>query len=855
MLYRFTEIDPQGPLAEQVGRKGQALVQLQRWGLPVPDGACLLTGALDAFLAHNGLSREQAPSELIAGLREGEMPPAVSAALAAFLEGREEVAWAVRSSGTREDGADASFAGLYASVLHLRGQAQVEGGIRAAWASLFGERVRAYAVARGIPPHALGLAVVLQELVDAEQAGVAFTVNPLTGADREVVIEAVRGLGEALVGGLVTPDRYRYDWWREHLLSRELGSATQAVRPVQEPPYTELIDLPGADRGAQVLSAEQVAEVAQLAVRVQALYGFPVDVEWAMRGGEVLLLQSRPITTIGQGAVEGEWTTADFKDGGVSSTVCSPLMWSLYDLVWEDSMPRYLEGVHLIAPRQGVVWGDMFYGRPYWNLSAVKDGVRRLPGFRERSFDEDLGIAVAYEGDGHVTKTTPRTLWTALKVVTALRASFKRRLAGVEALVKGWDARLVELDQVDLTAMDLATLTGWYDRLIREVYFRAESDYFNHIYDSTNFASLIKDRLAGLTPSPNTPALISGLTNLSHLRLNQDLWELSRVLYADHRAFSWWRDTPIAALREAVEGEREDHQLGRVRALLRAHGHHSTRELDLTVPRYREDPTFLLETLRELALQDAPREPRAVSEGQRAGYLAERARLLAATPLSARGTLARELDQWRELLWWREELRDLSTRMYAQVRRATCEVAGRLVEGGVLADRADAFFLTWQELVEVLRGLLPPAVAAERVARARVYYDSYRNYANPDELGQRFAKAKIPEGDVLKGVGCSGGQVTGTARVIRDIFDADRLQPGDVLITRFTDPGWTPKFALIAGVATETGGLLSHAAVISREYGIPAVLAIPGLTGRVRDGQRVTLDGDRGLVVLEDAGA
>jgi pyruvate,water dikinase len=216
--------------------------------------------------------------------------------------------------------------------------------------------------------------------------------------------------------------------------------------------------------------------------------------------------------------------------------------------------------------------------------------------------------------------------------------------------------------------------------------------------------------------------------------------------------------------------------------------------------------------------------------------------------------IAARLDQVRFFLWWREELRDISTQVYYFVRKYVLCLSRFFLEDGIIGEPSDIFFLPISDILEIVEGRFDRDEVARRIARNRIYYDSFRNFRNPDEIGSSFSphhkgpdrRKKKRDKTLLIGIPCSSGKTIGRIKIIRDIFDAGRLEKRDILITRFTDPGWTPYFSLLSGVATETGGLLSHAAVISREYGIPAVLAVPNLLERLEEGMTVELDGGTG---------
>lgn len=866
MLYTFDHLsqilqtDPQKLPA--IGKKAASLIQLTAYGATVPDGAAFSTEALELFL--EPLTTQQ--SDFFAGqlsredwldlIKQQDLPDELLDQLKAFLTEQPDTHWAVRSSGIQEDLADASFAGLYSSILNVKGLAAIVEALKTCWASLYSETVQTYAKRQGFQLAQMQMGVVIQRMIPAQKSGVLFTVHPLQGKDTQILIEAVPGLGEALVSGHLTPDSYSYDWKSREIVESHNRVQERCLLAIPEAPFTAWQDLEPAEAERAVLSNAEIAELSQLAVKMQAAYGFPIDIEWCYAEGQFYLLQSRPITQLSYQGIAGEWTTADFKDGGVSSDVCTPLMWSLYDSIWERTMPTYLQKTHLMAAESvDSQWGDMFFGRPYWNVGAVKAGLKLLPGFVEREFDEDIGVEVSYEGDGHVAPNNLRSLSHGLKVLSALKQSFKQRLAFNPGFARRQRQGLTELAACELGDWNDDRLFKAYENLLLEDYFRCESAYFYHIFDNSNVTTLFKDSFKPYQLKVKYLSLISGLSDLSHLRQNHGLWRLSRLIRGQPAYLEYWQGQSIEQIMADWQQQRPAPLFNKLRAYLQEYGYHSTRELDITVPRFSEDPRFVFESLRSLIKMHDDFDPKQINAKQHHEYLLALEKLLAAAPIYKRSKLAKQMEQVRQFLWWREELRDLSTQMYAEVRRWTLLVAERLVARQDLATAEDIFFLTMHQILDLCQQRLSPDAAAEIIAHERAYYASFRNFSNPNELGERYTDSPSkPEvsGQVLSGIAGSAGQITGRARVIRDIHDADRLERGDILITRFTDPGWTPKFGMLAGVATETGGQLSHAAVISREYGIPAVLAVKGLTKRVIDGQQITIDGDRGQVILSE---
>lgn len=705
---------PEETSAELVGGKAAALFELERAGFRIPPTVV-------------------SPSDLAAAT--------------------EQVGWpiAVRSSATCEDGRETSFAGQFESFLPLRTVEEVKEAIGKCHEAAKAPSVAEYCRKHGIDPDRIEMKVIVQRCIEPELAGVAFTVNPVTGAE-EVVIEAVEGLSDDLLAG------------RAEALPAD-HPTLQRYRPAIE----------------------------ELAGQVQRHFGAPQDLEFAVQDGELFLLQARPITRIGFGGEVGEWTNADFRDGGVSSTVCTPLMWSLYDTIFQPTFSEFFRDIGLLRKSEpDFQAGRVFFGRPYWNLGQVKQLLARLPGFVERDFDDDLSVEVTYEGPGI---TTPATLWNTLRAIPiglAIERFYASQAAFARAFLDGGYER-IEREYEELPPAD--QLEERFRRLIAHGFWTTERGYFRTVWIS----SIVKLDFTDAFPGLDYPALAAALPPMEHL-------------------------APTRALREmAAKGETD------IAPLLKRFRHHSRRELDLRVPRWDEDPEFVRTLLEQY--RDGP-----AGEDPRPAYERARAEARAAQPWHRRGAFDRKLDRLRDFLWLREEMRDRSMRMYWLVRRYVVALA----EQKGLGD--DAFFMTWDEL---LRG------DTRNVAANRATFESYRNFAAPNEIGSRFRGLAPAEG-ALVGIGASQGTAEGVARVARTVEEALRVEKGAILICPFTDPGWTPVLDRVAGVVTETGGLLSHAAVICREYGIPAVLGIRDATRRIPDGSRVAIRGGDGSVELLD---
>jgi pyruvate,water dikinase len=864
LLIHPADVAADQDLSQLLGGKAASLCRLSRQGFAVPEFCCLPASALEFTLRENGhtekaslLGKPHAMNVDVAALREAiqacVLPEPLRERMRTFLATYPDDYFAVRSSATLEDGAENSFAGLFLTRLNVRTLDDISDAIKDCWAALLDEKVIAY-LAHRVGASGIGLGLVVQRLVPAEKSGVLFSIDPLRGLDTEVLIEACFGLGEALVSGHVTPDRYRYDWHQERETERAVADKEfQCVR-LPAAPFTQLSPLPAEQSQAPVLAGDEVRELAALGMRIHQQAGTAVDVEWARCGDTFYVLQSRPVTRMGFAGIPGQWSTANFRDGGVSAKVCTPYMASLTKYVFDAAMTNYLARLGLPVRNAREEWLRVFYSRPYWNMDAVKFYLQKIPGYNERAFDDSNGVVPNYVGDGFVTRLTPATLIAGLRALFAIKRSCRKKLREAPAFVKGQLARLDELAAYRLVDMPDGELFRFCADFLRDEYFRNELAYFDFVFDNSNLNSLFKEYLAKFDFDPNEfPGLLGGLVGVSHLKAVEALWDLAHVIRADATALAYWSGAEAAAIAADHAAGNHQHELDGLSRFLSDYGHHATQELDLSVPRYAEDTAYVIAQIKEVLAKLPEQDPR--MRNSRQALAAEQAQqaLLVRLPFWTRRTARKKLQEVRQFLWWREELRDLSTKYYFHVRRLTLTVAERLVKAGMLADANDVFFLTLDDLLQLLEGKSPATQTMAIVYRNRRYYDCYAGFTNPDEAGEKFgpAGAGTVAAEGRMGVVGSPGKAVGVARVIRDINDAWRLQAGDILVTRCTDPGWTSKFSLLGGVVTETGGILSHAAVICREYGIPAILAVKRATSLIRDGETIEIDGATGIISVQ----
>ncbi|MCG6971798.1 MAG: hypothetical protein LJE66_01510 [Desulfobacterales bacterium] len=839
--------------SQEVGRKAFELSRLKKANFPVPNGfvithsTCrkIISKGLDSKKGSGSKSAmdenvlyEQITDEILSGFR---------------MLGRLV---AVRSSAAEEDREKKSFAGQYGTVLNVGRENDLFNAIESCFNSQFSKQVQEYARRNKISGDTLNLSVLVQKQIQPDVSGVLFTVNPVTGNDHELVVEAVKGLGESLVAGKVQPYRYLINGFSEKIVSQDISGGRMGVLNGPDK-CMAFKNIQNKQRTPLFFDEEILWDLVRMAMRIQTMYGCPQDIEWAVADRSVYILQTRPITAMGYQGIDGEWTTADFRDGGVSSEVVAPFMWSLYKRVFESAMNTYLKEIRLIPRNDKTCWSKVYFGRPYWNVGAVKKALARMPGFNERNFDQDLGIEITYETHGVVTPFSLMGALQAIPVMVALKRTYYDQHMKTQKAVMQFKRYLKLIKAKNLSKMTEEDLEALFVDLVCHRHFELETAYFKTIFNTANARLEFKavfDKAnkegAGFRYLP----LITALRPLKPVLPLFKLWEISRYVREDPKTICILETGEIDKIfAHPILGKT-------LKNFIKKYGHHSTRELDLRMPRWSEDPTFIIETLQAYIRLEDENNPQAHVSSNRSIYeneLDKSRRFFSGFRSIQRMRFMKKLNNVRLHTWYKEEVRDWSTQAYNLIRSVSLEVGRRMMQRKILDKETDVFYLSYPEVIDLMRDKSPDLESIRRRIRAnKTYMLSFRHFENPNEIGRRWhyryerTENSFVTREKYKGIPCSSGETKGVVRVIHDISEADKLRAGDILVTRFTDPGWTPLFPLISGVITETGGILSHAAVIAREYGIPAVLAVQRATDNLVDGQRVMIDGSKGEVQI-----
>jgi rifampicin phosphotransferase len=847
-------LDDPGAAPDATGGKGASLARLARAGFPVPPGFHVTTSAYLDFVggglrepvlaAASAIDVSDPATFEAASARIGELfaaqplPAPTAAAIAgAYAALGDDAPVAVRSSATAEDLPGMSAAGQHDTYLNIHGEAAVLDAVKRCWASLWSARAIGYHARHGVAPGDVSIAVVVQRLVPAEAAGVMFTVDPVDGVHDKIVISANWGLGESVVDGSVTPDVAVVDRVSGALVSYQTGS--KKTTTVADGTATRVTDTPAGLRSATVLSPDQAGELARIGLEIEKLYDEPVDVEWALVAGEVSVVQARPITAPATrpapGAREqwndslaGDYLWSNGNLGEALPDVMTPATWSFIELfmsrmTFPPSLPGY-RGYGRIG------------GRFYVNVS-MSISLEALVGISPRRFAALLGPVL---GKLPPVQEIPRPRlprWKAIRLmVPATVAKLRRVIANQKQMptfLAGAPGRCERLRAEIEQTTDAMALAGLWPAKVRPLLEEACDMLATATSRSTTLLS-VPGKLATLVGEADSALLLSG-----HESEGTPLASLG----------------PVTALARLARGEIDRD------TFVRQYGHRGSQEVELSLPRPAEDPAWIDDQL--AALRGTARDADRLLAGQAAARGAAWERLARQDPKKA-ATARKLIARWARVARNREAVRSEVARS-VWVARTWVRRAGELTGHG-----DDLFFVELPETFGLLRGDQAPLA---RVGARRAAYETYRALppypalirgrfdpvrwaADPNRRGDYYderAQAAKPD-DTITGFPGAAGVIEGTVRVLRAPEDAAQLGEGEILVTTVTNIGWTPIFPRAAAVVTDVGAPLSHAAIVARELGIPAVVGCGNATMRLHSGDRFRVDGGKGTVeVLHQA--
>jgi pyruvate,water dikinase len=855
------------------GGKARNLASLVRAGFPVPAAYAVSSDAA-AIVYARALPRELLPDQIfarphasesdLAEARRRVLAASIDAELVAelhrafdSLKGAAAESVAVRSSSLSEDMALASAAGLHTSVLNVRSRAALLDAVRHCLASVFSPRVLSYRQSLELQGTS-GMGIVIQAMVPADVSGVLFTINPLTGDPREMVIDASYGLGASVTDGHVSPDTYRVDKESGWVRDRVLGD--KRTRTAADPDGSlRTLPVPEAQARKQALDEHILAQVVALGRRIEEHFGDARDVEFAVAADTIYVLQARPVTAVAPHVKPGKrapkrkrrrllgdestlvWSNLNV--GEALPGVATPLTWSVLSEFSELGFRRAFSALGCSVPKDAHLVGN-FRGRIYLNLSELSAIGRQVPGLSPAMILPLGGGAESERLEREVERPSSAAFLLRLPATAARFArsnlGFARRLEEFERSFLAERRRIEQLDLRILSASALDDTLADAHRLLDEAGSMLLTAY------GSLLAVLVPLRgallaLAGERGGRLQQSLLSTIADVESASPGFEILKVAVAFEHDARARAW-----LAAGETGLPPEGEAKRS--VEAFLEKYGHRGVREAELIEPRWREQPKLLLDAIRmQLAHGSTPVEEAVTRRVSAARSASEAA--LQSLPSPLRPVLRALLQSVRGGLRQRERLRSHVVHVLGLIRLVALDASRRLSAREPGIGEHAAFFLTLEELHGVLRADVGSVAQLVRVRRAQLERD--RSLPDPPDtfVGYPPPIETLAEvGDCLHGLGASSGAAEGAVRVLRSPDEITTFTPGEILVVPSADVGWAPVFVAAGGLVTELGGPLSHACVVAREYGLPAVVNVRTATRALKTGERVRVDGDAGTV-------
>jgi rifampicin phosphotransferase len=851
---------------ERVGGKGASLAHMASAGFTVPAGFHITTLAYRRFVCENQLSEAILDAATHAAVDDPEALELASVKIHLLFVGGtiaddiassisqhylnlggDNPAVAVRSSATAEDLPEMSFAGQHETYLNIRGTENVLDAVKRCWASLWTARAIAYRARQGVRADEVALAVCVQQLIDADVAGILFTANPVTGSRDQLMINAAWGLGEAIVGGLVAPDTLT--------VTKETGAietqsiANKDVMTVRSPSGTREEPVPAEKRTMASLTSSQATELARTGIRIEQLYGRPMDIEWALCDGHVFLLQARPITALPEPPACLEWTLPVPKGRYARSSVIELLPDPLSPLFETMALPLWNSAMHRLVRELGLT-----RAMPDHSLVTINNYA-----YYDLSTFSALRAILAM----------PRVFWRAVGWMRRAQTrwaeeSRPRYVAGIQEW-KNRDLSIIQATQL----LEGARATV---RLAADHYLTIQSGILPVAYMSETLLALFYRKIIKRETDPPALTYLLGFDS-SPILAEKSLYDLAAWARSQSDLLVYLSQTPsatIAPLLIAPSSPIADSKLWsdfcrRFSDHLDCFGH-AVYDLDFAKGLAADEPAPVLGALKFFLTGEA-----------RSPY--ERQSAAAEAREQATGAQLDRL-RWVRLRWftgllrWAQRYAPLREDALADVglgwpllRRMLREVGRRLAAAGAIANQDDVFWLKHEELEAEARALDAGQASCDSrhvISERRATWDRERRVTPPVVLpikgGARMlgidfsrwmpARTDQATGNTIRGIGSSPGCVAGEARVIHGPDEFDQMRRGEILVAKITTPAWTPLFALATGIVTDVGGPLSHSSIVAREYQIPAVLGTGVATERIQSGQRITVDGDGGIVTI-----
>lgn len=853
----------------EVGGKGANLGELSKIeGIHVPDGFCITTEAFKRIIGETSSINElldqlsllkvedrekigELSGEIRRIIEEIAIPQDIHKEITRFLARLDDKqAYAVRSSATAEDLPTASFAGQQDTYLNIIGKEAILKHISKCWASLFSERAVTYRLQNGFDHRKVHLSVVVQKMVIPQMAGILFTADPVTSNRKVISIDASFGLGEALVSGLVNADIYKVR--NGKVIDKKISTKKLALYALKDG-GTKAQEIAPEQQNRQVLSDEQILQLERLGRKVEAHFGQPQDIEWCLLDDTFSLVQSRPITTLYPIPEAHDRENHVYVSVGhqqMMTDAMKPLGISFWQLT--AARPMSTAGGRLFVDitqdlaspaRRAIVVEGLGKSDP-----LLRDALRTIlerSDFIKAQPDEKQE---QLPGKGH-KDTSPRDFQTLIDYDPAVVSDLiKRNQASVEELKQNIKTKAGS-ELLDFILEDLQQLKK----------ILSDPQSFGVFMTAMNASSWINEKMHEWLGEKNAADMLSqSVPNNITSEMGLALLDVADVLRPYPQVIAYLQQVKDENfLDELVKFDGGQEAQDAISAFLNTYGMRCAGEIDITKTRWSEKPTTLIPMLLNNIKNFEPNaSKRRFEQGRQEALekeqeLVDRLRQLPDGEQKARET-QRMIGLIRNFIGYREYPKYGMISRYFVYKQALLKEAEQLVQANILAEKEDIYYLTFQELRAVVHTKKLDAQLISKRKDEHQFYEKLtprRVITSDGEIIEGKYKRENLPANALIGLSVSSGVIEGRARVILKMEDAN-LENGDILVTSFTDPSWTPLFVSIKGLVTEVGGLMTHGAVIAREYGLPAVIGVESATKRIKDGQRIRVNGTEGYIEI-----
>lgn len=852
-----------------VGGKGANLGELSKIeGIHVPDGFCISTEAFKRIIGETLLIKELLDQLSLLKVEDRNKIRYLSREIRRVMEGivipkeiNEEIilhlsklhennAYAIRSSATAEDLPTASFAGQHETYLNIVGKKEILKHISKCWASLFTERAIIYRLQNGFNHRKVNLSVVVQKMVFPQAAGILFTADPVTSNRKVSSIDASFGLGEALVSGLVNADNYKVS--NGEILEKKISTKKLAIHALEDGGTKEQ-DIDLERQNLQALTDEQIISLTSIGRKIDRHFGCPQDIEWCLVDNTFYIVQSRPITTLyPKPEVSDEENHVYLSVGHqqMMTDPIKPLGMSIYKLT--SFGPRFEAGGRLFVEvtqmlsspdSRKMLLNNMEQHDPLMKdalMTIIERGdfIKLLPSNNEKQNDPKTNKSIS-------SSNLKEEIENKQTIVSEL---IKKNQSSIDQLKHNIQMKS-GVDLVDFIIEDIQEL--------KKILFDPQSTAV--FMAAINASAWINEKMYEWLGEKNAAYILSqSVPNNITSEMGLDLLNVADVIRPYQDIIDYLkhvRDDDF--LDQIVDLEGGQKTKDAIVSYLDKYGMRCSGEIDITKPRFSEKPTILVPMILGNIKNFEPNASnRKFEQGKQDAFkkeqeLLERLKRLPEGEQKAKET-KQKIDIIRNFIGYREYPKYGMVNRYFIYKQALMKEAKKLIEIGVLCEKEDIYYLTIEEFREVVH---TEKIDYKIIDKRKDEYKLYEKLTPPrvltsdgEALSGKYKRGKLPTG-AIAGLAVSSGIIEGRARVILNLEDAE-LEPGDILVTPFTDPSWTTLFVSIKGLVTEVGGLMTHGAVIAREYGLPAVVGVDNATKLIKDGDKIRVDGTEGYVEI-----